>query len=137
MPVIDLSCYEQMSNSPLPHLPFGEPPPIRRLDAASHYADNTHAPQQFAWTELEHEFAERVKRRKNMVKGTIVELMYLWILPKFVGTVPRNTRGRVVRRSTGGRILVKFDGYNKGVVVRTTSLRLVGRAVTPMYGSIE
>lgn len=127
-----------MSNSPISHPPFGEPPPIRRLDTASHYADNTHAPRTIPLgEEFDKVLAERVKQRNKMVKGAIVELMYLWILPKFVGTIPRNTRGRVVRRSTGGRILVKFDGYNKGVIVRTTSLRLVGRAVTPMYGSIE
>ena len=58
-----------------------------------------------------------------MIPGSIIELINTWVNKSEDKTINSNTRGRVARRINGGWLLVKFDGQDKCVKVRSSTCR--------------
>ena len=64
----------------------------------------------------------------TMIPGTIIELINTWVNKSEGKTINSNTRGRVARRINGGWLLVKFDGQDKCVKVRSSICRLANQS---------
>ena len=64
----------------------------------------------------------------TMIQGSIIELINTWVNKSDGKTINSNTTGRVARRINGGWLLVKFDGQDKCVKVRSSICRLANQS---------
>ena len=71
---------------------------------------------------------QHTSEKITMIPGTIIELINTWVNKSEGKTINSNTRGRVARRINGGWLLVKFDGQDKCVKVRSSICRLANQS---------
>ena len=125
---------DQASYDPLAREGFAEaaftPVPIQRQDSARWYADNERVPPAVKRHIPLGSYVRAVEEqhqedRRRMVQGNWVKLQYILNSP--VPGVERWTKGRISKRLGSGWLLVKFEGQDNSVKVRTSNCCLTVR----------
>jgi hypothetical protein len=125
------NCRLDSHSTPTAAKPLLTPPPIQRQDSSRLYAEGVTVRRQIPLGEV---FAgvtvKRDEMRSRMVKGAHIELNYIFAPRGEVGKITRGTRGCISKRMGSGWLMVRFEGINKCVKVRTSNCRYI--PVRPM-----
>jgi hypothetical protein len=123
-----------LPSTPAAAEPLLTPPPIQRQDSARWYADHRPPPvkrQVPLGEEFEAVAAARENMRSRMVRGAHVELNYVFAPSDEISKITRGTRGRISKRMASGWLMVRFEGFDKCVKVRTSNCMLALYTVAP------